>query len=684
MKLNRTLLIMLLLATFTYALSSCAKDNDLFYESIIEQEEEIEETDEVSDEDPDGETDPETPEDPDDPETPDDPTDPEPPVDPTDPTNSNKIVGTYYPSSSAEITDPARADHKAIITESFDCNGCTFAANQTIEPAGGVITGSNINVNGAFIENTYKQAFGSSVTFSELYENSRISPELFGATSGDSGDDNDAIDAMVDNCLLAAGSKDGSYIKNKPSYYRRTGKFNWNMNGSVVKTTSAANFDNFKVSVDFVFHWVNISPTIYNGEFDGTRSYGRLMYLDGQEHYVFRDLYIHDYYSPTTVRAKAFQINLRPVSKGFTYGEFSNIVIKDIIAQGDGNYNNSPAGVSKGWSYGVYEINHSNPFTVIHKDNKVSNIIGDDAEALYMINKSGGSNLNNESRFILEREDYRYCSRRAIKANVSNVSVTDSYFEEIPDSMFSAAQQMGTMVDFFSISSGYMIKDIVFKRNILKSTSDSAHYHFLSLSEVDGADVSENVIEHANVENYAGIRLGSGTSTYDGKLKDISIKNNEFINCGVQVLQRYAPVNNQPITIDNNTFNYTPDTSDSWGQHQSALRFSATSGSYGYVNMSNSTINVNISSSSNIFNGAISSLGANIVNCTLDNVDIVYTNSGVNRPFGYMQGNFDSSNLVQDCSLSGDVGAGAIEVSGTQSVRVVNSTDSNGNPISVK
>lgn len=677
-----TPLLILLLASFTLVFASCNKDSDLFYESILEQEEEIDEsdvTDDETSEDPDEDTGEETDEETDDDKIPDAP------VDPTDPINTNEIVGVYYPASSSEISDPAYANHKAIISESFDCSGCTFAANQTIEPAGGVITGSNIELNGAFIENTFKQAFSPSTTFSEVYAGSRISPEIFGATSGDSSDDNNAIDAMINNCSLAVGITDGSYIKNQPSYYRRSGIFNWNMNGSAVKTTSAANFNNVKVSVDFVFNWVNISPTIYNGEFDGTRSYGRLMYLDGQEHYVFRNLNIHDYYSPTTVRAKAFQINLRPVSKGFTYGEFSDVVIKDIIAEGDGNYNNSPAGVAKGWSYGVYEIDYANPFTVIHKDNKVSNIIGDDAEALYMINKAGGSKLNSESRFILEREDYRYCSRRAIKANVSNVSVTDSYFEEIPNSMFSAAQQMGTMVDFFSISSGYMIKDIVFKRNTLKSTSDSAHYHFLSLSEVDGADISENVIEHANVENYAGIRLGSGTSTYEGKLKDIKITNNQFINCGIQILQRYAPVNNQPIDIDRNTFNYTPNTSDSWGQHQSALRFSANSGSYGHVNFSNSTINVNLSNSSNIFHGVISSLGANVIDCTLDNINIVYTNSGVNRPFGYLQGNFDSTNMIKDCSLTGDSGVDAIDVSGgSQSVQVVNSSDDNGNPITIK
>jgi hypothetical protein len=667
---------MMLLAIFLVFFTSCSKDSDLFDEYVLSPEEEVVEPGDTNNENSTDGTDGNSG------------SDTGSGIDftidtPDNPENTNKINGIYYPTSAAEISDPTHENFKAVISNSFECNGCTFAPGQTIEPAGGVISGSNIDLNGAYIENTNKQAFASSVSFSRVYESSRVSPETFGAISGDAGDDTNAIDAMINNCSLAVGTQGGSYVKNKPSYYRRSGTLDWNMNGSVVKTTNSSNFDINQVSVDFVFYWSNISPNIYNGEFDGTRSYGRLMYLDGQQYFRFNKLWIHDYYSPTTIRAKAFQINLRPVSKGFEYGEFSENLIENIIAEGDGNYNNSPAGVAKGWSYGIYEINDSKPFTVVHKDNKVLNIIGDDAEALYMIDKTGGK-LNNSSKFVLQREDYRYCTRRAIKANVSNVSITDSYFEEIPDSMFKAAQQMGSMVDFFSIDNFNMIQDIVFKRNTLKSTSDSAHYHFLSLSEVDRADISDNVIEHANIENYAGIRLGSGTSTYDGKLRDIKITNNQFINCGIQVLQRYAPINNQPILIDGNTFYYSPDLSDSWGQQQSALRFSATSGSYGYVNFSNSTINIELGGTSNIFNGAVSSLGANVVGCTLENIKVDYLSGNAQRPFGYLQGNFDSSNMINNCSLVGANGTGAIDVEGSsQSALIQSSTDSNGNPITI-
>src|SRR5690606_31578396 len=222
---KHTPITMFFLVVFTMIFSSCAKDSDLFDEYVLAPEEEV-----VKPGDPDEETPPDENEDQDPGEEPND--DPTGGIDfdtPDNLENSNKISGTYYPTSEADITNPANENFKAVIRESFDCNNCTFAANQTIEPAGGVITGSNINLNGAYIENTYKQAFSPSVSFSEVYKASRISAETFGASSGDSSDDTDAIDAMINNAELVAGVQGGSYIKNKPSTYRRSGTLDWNL-----------------------------------------------------------------------------------------------------------------------------------------------------------------------------------------------------------------------------------------------------------------------------------------------------------------------------------------------------------------------------------------------------------------------------------------------------------------------
>ncbi len=680
----RTPRTMTFLAIFILILNSCAKDNDLFDQYVLEpEEEEVVDPDDSIGEETDGEDEETTDEggNPDD-ETGSNQDNPFDGIDfstPDNPENTNKIEGTYTPTSMADITDPANANLKAIISESFECNGCTFAAEQTIEPAGGVISGSNINLNGAYIENTYKQAFAPSVSFNEVYSASRVSPETFGATSGDNQDDTAAIDAMINNCSLAVGAENGSYVKNRPTNYRRSGTLDWNMYGSVVKVTSAANFNTGQVSVDAVFDITNLSPTIYNGEFDGTDTYGRLFYLHGQNHYIFHNLYVHNFYASSTYRAVAFRFTINASSSGFKYGEFSNCVIDKIVAQGDGNYNNAPAGISKGWWYTMSGINYGDPFQVVHKNNKVTNIIGDDAEAFYAI--QGGGSLDHDSSFTFDNEDYRYCTRRAIKACVSNVEIKNSYFEEIPESMFNSAQQMGTMIDFFSTQSSNLIQNIRVHDNVIRTVpGNDAHYYLLSMTEVNDAIVTNNTFTMERTGNYGGVRLGSNTSSYNGALQNIQVTNNTFNNCYVNAMYNYAPVNNQPIDVDGNLFNFTA----SQGIDVGALRFSQNSGTQGYVNFTNNSINVDMSSPNGI-NGVIASNGVSVVGVTIDNVDVAYSNGSSSRPFGYLRGSFDSSNTIQNSSLVGASGTNALEVlGGTQSVQVVNSTDASGNPITVE
>lgn len=665
---------MTFLAAFILVFTSCAKDNDLFDQYVLEPEEDIvvsDSTDTVQDP---------TAQDP----TTQDPTTQDPPTDidfstPDNPENTNKVEGTYTPSSQADITNPANANFKAVISESFQCDNCTFAEGQTIEPAGGVITGSNINLNGAYIENTYKQAFSPNATFSQVYSASRVSPETFGANASDNADDTDAIDAMINNVELAVTADGGIYIKNRPTNYRRSGILDWNMNGAVVKVTSASGFNTGQVSVDAVFDITNLSPTIYNGEFDGTNTYGRLFYLHGQEYYRFQKLYVHDFYASSTYRAVAFRFTINASSSGFKYGEFSDCVINNIVAQGDGNYNNAPAGISKGWWYTISGINYGDPFTVLHTNNRVTNIIGDDAEAFYAI--QGGGSLDHNSKFVFDNEDYRYCTRRAIKACVSNVEIKNSYFEEIPESMFKSPQQMGTMIDFFSTQSSNLIQNIRVHDNVIRTVpGNDAHYYLLSMTEVNDAIVINNTFTMERTGNYGGVRLGSNTSSYNGALQNIQVTNNTFNNCYVNAMYNYAPVGNQPIDVDGNLFNFTA----SQGIDVGALRFSQNSGTQGYVNFTNNSINVDMSSPNGI-NGVIASNGVNVVGVTIDNVDVAYSNGSSSRPFGYLRGSFDSSNTIQNSSLVGASGTNALQVlGGTQSVQVVNSTDASGNPITVE
>ena len=67
-------------------------------------------------------------------------------------------TGSYTPNSAADVANPSNANKVAIITNSFDCTGCNWAPGQVIDPNGGAITGSNINLNGAFIRSKAARA----------------------------------------------------------------------------------------------------------------------------------------------------------------------------------------------------------------------------------------------------------------------------------------------------------------------------------------------------------------------------------------------------------------------------------------------------------------------------------------------------------------------------------------------
>ena len=132
---------------------------------------------------------------------------------------------SYTPNSSLDIENVENAGKTAVISNSFDCTGCTFAANQLIIPSGGSISGTNINLNGGYIDEVYNQAFSSSATFSQVYEDSWLSPEVFGGNANDATDDSSAITSLMKNVKFAKLSTSGTYIKNTPEFVSRQGDF---------------------------------------------------------------------------------------------------------------------------------------------------------------------------------------------------------------------------------------------------------------------------------------------------------------------------------------------------------------------------------------------------------------------------------------------------------------------------
>ncbi|SMC54904.1 Ig-like domain-containing protein [Cellulophaga tyrosinoxydans] len=596
--------------------------------------------------------------------------------------NPNEIKGTYYPETAADMADASKANFKAIITKAFNCSNCKMAPNQTIEPAGGLISGTNINLNGAYIINNNKQVFSASSTFSAIYEKSKLSPDTFGGFANDSKDDTDAIDALINNSAYALGVTGGKYIKNAPSEYKRQGTFDWDLNGAEIETNNNSKFRINTFDVDYVFTMTNLSPRIYNGEFDGTNTYGRLFWLKGQQTFYFADLNVHDYHSTSNARGIAFKTSLYPQTYGFTKGEFYRNTIDNISSDSDGTANNVN-GLSKGFNIALYEDGTANVYL---EGNTVTNIIGDDAECLY-IAPHGSATMNNNVNFYLTNETYKYAKRRQAKITVSNVHIKDSYFEApLVEQDFNG--QAATILGVFSTISGQTNKN--FELINCDIVSKGVHrMSGLSITEVENAKIQNNRFTWSDISNYAGISFGSATSGYNGILINNSIRDNTFTNTGIQFSSLFD-VQKSPLTIDSNIFNFDY-TGFNPGNYVAALRYKG----YGVDTVNeevvfiNNIINFKATSSFNLFTGVVVSLQSSVENLTIENVTINYSGVVPTTSFGYIgsssNANFNSSNTIQNCTINGASAIAAIEISGNdKSVNIKNSYDAGGNSLSIK
>lgn len=590
---------------------------------------------------------------------------------------------TYNPTSAADISNPANAGRTAVITNSFSATSTTFAANQDIVPGGGIISGTNINLNGACIQDDFSPLFNSSVTFTSVYENSRLSPEAFGAVGNGSTNDNAAINALINNCSYAIGDPTSTYVKNNPSTYTRAGLFNWNMNGATVEVTSAAGFNTAAVTTDYVFTFGasngtnNLSVVIFDGIFDCNNVYGRLFRFNGQPIVSVNDNIIRNLYATTTYRCIGVYIDHDNLdNSGIESIEFRRNTIHNLVAEGDGNFNNSPAGVCKAWWYDLDGwSNASLNFTITHEDNVVYDIIGDDAEGFYC---TGGPSVNSAT-WLLNREHYYNCTRRVIKVNCSNFTLQNSTMEEMDNSLFLSAQQVGSMIDFFR--EGSFIENIVVDNNTIKNRDgQDIHYWLLAFTECRNVTVTDNIFSALSPGNFNGIRLGSNTGSYAGYLENISIQNNTLNNLGFQLMSQYSPAD--LIDISNNDINYT---TTSWNSNTAIIRAVNPTGTRGNIDFDTNTIIINIPSSTSFFNGIIYSAGSLYTNVTINNCTITYANSTITRPFGYIQGNFGNTNTISNTTIIGDVGTEALVVTGaTQNPVITNSFGDGATPITVQ
>lgn len=578
------------------------------------------------------------------------------------------------------------------INGSINATGSTFAANLIITAGSGSISGTGINLNGACIHDEGSQIFASSVTFNSLYEGSRLSPEVFGGIANDATADDTALSALINNCRYATATLNGVYIKNAESTYSRSGEFDWDMNGAIIRVTSAASLSHGSATSNedkWLIRWQLDSVVLKNGEFDGNDLASRWMKFDDQQSFTLDSLKIYDVLSPAGAYARGVALKFNIYGTNFTGGSITNLDIDNIGATSDGIANNTPYGVSKAFYFEVFD-NGVTPATITMSGNNVNNVYGDDAEGFYNAPGFGGSYnyTTNNVAWDIDNDVYIDCERRALKLNASNVNCNNISITSSPTAPAFAGAQ-ATLFHVFSIRSAAPIDDIVLTNSTITRTGSAQNILF-GVTDAKDVLIDNNTWNaQSALDLYGFCSFGNDidqSGLYSGDLDNVDFTNNTLNNVGIQLYPNFLVPTGGGLTIDSNTMDF--DISSFAGGHSGMiLIYDLNGGSASVpVTISNLSITANLQlAGSSLFGGVIKARQNSVEDLTLSNVDVTWTGSAPFYNYGHFLSNFGSTNTIINCDITGRSGTNAITVDGaTQNPVITNSFGDGATPITVQ
>lgn len=554
----------------------------------------------------------------------------------------NDDVSASYPTPSgsgtitnlSDFTNAANAGKTMTVTGSFSATGATAAAGMVLVAGGGVISGTNINLNGSGIENSNTQLFANNVTFSSLYTASRLSIEMFGAGSGDATDDHTAIQTAINQCQHLTARLNGSYVKNDNSTFSRGGYVDFDLNGATIRTTSASNFNTASFSVDELLRFDGTDPYFYNGTIDMTDTYGRVFRLIGYSGFSFKDLTIENLYNPQPIRSYAVRMD---GAGSLIYGDFIRNTMREITAQGDNSANNSD-GISKGIWGSMGDLSNAD-WEIVHYGNTYHNITGDDAEAVYYI--SSGDRLHN-GHILFDNETVYDVGRRAMKMCEGQFTIQNSSFTEVSNAFYVSASLTATLIDVFSTTAVDLQNIKVVNNQIKTATGETIKRWLNSYTDSQNVLVKGNTYTLGAPSGLGAIRIGSNTSTYDGAIRGMTIKDNTLVNGSIEWMQYFNGVDTDPIIIDNNTFTYNSVS----GTGQAPLDFyNVGTSTKGYADFTNNTITFNVAPGS--YDGIVNSDGSGITvtDLLIDSNTIVFNSGAATYEVGNIAGAMTNSTI---------------------------------------
>jgi hypothetical protein len=614
---------------------------------------------------------------------------------------------TYTPTSSADITNAANANRTAIISSSFVCNSCVFAANQKIRPAGGTITGTAINLNGAYIDDVASRAFASTTTFTAVYDKSWVFAETFGASANDATDDSGAITALMKNVEFAKLSLSGIYLKNTPEFVNRKGDFILDLNSGKIEITSDVAYNETN-DQQAMFWYFDLNVKMFNGEIDGNDIYPAFVRSGGAEAFHFESLFVHNFFNTidgAAMRVIAFNININTsdgtnswiggnpfgtynTTQVFQSGYVKNNIIENLSAAGVG----VPDGVAQAFWYQLADITATNEAKVFHTGNVVRTITGDESEGLYWDDatffSAGGMVMNHLTTLEIQSDSIYNCGDRAMKASNGNLILNNNYFGTV-DALVATPSGGAVVTIFTQLNSTYpshRVTGVTITNNHFNDPNPTSRAQLLNLGDVNNVVVSGNTFDFNATGNYGGVNIGTFNTTGGlGAIENATFSGNTYINSGIEILNTITPSN---MVFNNETFNWNY-TGAGGSSNQAIFRTINTSGNMDGGTFTNLTANVTITSNGGSFSGFFISRGKGILNTSWDNVNLNYASSFAGAAGGaeymYMQGNFDSTNSISNSTMTNASGTGSVRVDGvSKGVVITNSFGDGATPITVQ
>jgi len=584
-------------------------------------------------------------------------------------------IDTYTPINAADMSNATNAGKVAIITNSFSVANTTFAAGQIVQPNGGILTGTGININGARFLINNSQAFAPTARFVTRYTEC-LSPEIFGADIATA--DQDAIEAMYLNADMGINKANTIYnISDNTSFPTEVRTFKWSGNNATIENSFVSESNSV-----YLYDWTNTRVEICDLNIDGNLLTNLAINIDNSDFYM-ENVKIRHFQGPDGGRSRG--VNHVFYSETGRDTRLYNCEFGDFQIEGGQTLITTGGGATRALLVILESVNFD-PTNIIYevRDSNMYSTYGE-GDAIHWF-PVRDADQDNQIRLLVDGCTFSDNTRRDIKTQGGKLTATNNTFTKISSTSPWATLDDGSYIQ--TVNVGVSLRDNVssteYHRNAyianntfkLADGDEEGWSSYLGISHTLNTIVENNIFTRPKAGPFNAV-------AFSAKNPGLIIRNNQMTNVGISAANSTPTIPDGNIIIENNTFDYTA----YWGAWQMAIiQGGVTSAVVRDIIFQNNTVNVDFptSSSTTNFKGIIGTRdgwsNVGFLNNVITNNTVTYTGSfSTNARFSYFAGNFGNTNTISNHVVNGITASGAFEVLGSdQSFISTNNTNNLG------